>query len=222
VTTVEVEIKLQVLPTVEGGPAALFARLAEAEQLAGYPLGPARTMVVRDTYFDTDQGALAAARSGLRLRHEDGRAVVTLKVTREQDGALVAREEVEVPLEPEALEALIDRLRPLIGSVHVPFAAFAAGRPAGPLTPVLDVHTERVVRPVGEVALLSLDRVTYPGLAPDPYYDIEVEAVPDRADAALLHTLEAELQRLAGGQLCPAGQSKLERGLRLRQDAPWI
>lgn len=217
----EVEIKLQVPPTVAGGPAALFARLAEEERLAEYELGPVRTIQLRDTYFDTDRGALAAADSCLRLRHENGLALVTLKVAREREGALAARAEYEVPLEPENLTRLIDRVRLLIGPVRVPFAAFAAGRPAGPLLPVLDVHTERLARSVGQVATLTLDRVIYPGLAPEPYYDIEIEAAPDMPDVAVLRALEADLQRLAGGQLIPSEQSKLERGLRLRNYGEW-
>lgn len=217
----EVEIKLQVPPTVAGGPAAVFARLAEEERLAGYELGPVRTIQLRDTYFDTDQGALAAARSCLRLRHENGLTLVTLKVTREQVGALAARSEFEVPLDPENLTRLLDQIRLLIGPVRVPFAAFAAGRPAGPLLPVLDVHTERLARSVGQVATLTLDRVTYPGLAPEPYYDIEIEAAPEMSDVAVLRALEADLQRLFDGRLLPSSQSKLERGLRLRTYGEW-
>ncbi|WP_374711472.1 CYTH domain-containing protein [Symbiobacterium terraclitae] len=217
----EVEIKLHVPPTVPGGPAALFARLAEEERLAGYELGPVRSIQLRDTYFDTDKGALAAAASCLRLRHENGRALVTLKETTGRQGALAARAEYEVPLDPDRLTALLARIRLLIGPVRVPFAAFAAGRPAGPLLPVLDVHTERLERSVGAVATLALDRVTYPGLAPEPYYDIEIEAAPDMPDVAVLRALEADLQQLAGGHLIPSGQSKLERGLGLRNYGEW-
>lgn len=216
-TPVELEIKLRVLPTVPGGPGAFFAHLAAQEALAGFPLGPVRRTFVCDTYFDTDDGALARAGAGLRVRRLDGRTLVTLKVTRAQEGALTEREEYEAPLDLESLREVGERIRPLIGTGSVPFAAFAAGRPAGPLEPVLDVHTERVWRPIEGVGVLALDRVLYPGLDPDPYYDIEVEAAPDLADPSLLRRVEEALVAAAAGHLQPEGRSKLERGLALLQ-----
>lgn len=214
-TTLEVEIKLAVLPTVPGGPGALLERLASRETLAGFPLGAPERVVLRDTYFDTDDGALAGAGAGLRLRRENRRTLVTLKVTRARDGALTQREEYEAPLDLASLQEVVERIRPLIGPGTVPFAAFAAGRPAGPLEPVLDVCTERIVRTVGDVGTLSLDRVFYPGLAPEPYYDIEVEAAPGVGDPAVLRAVEEALAALAEGHLRPEGRSKLERGLAL-------
>ncbi|BAD39470.1 CYTH domain-containing protein [Symbiobacterium thermophilum] len=214
-TTLEVEIKLAVPPTVPGGPGALFERLAAQETLAGFPLGAAQRVALRDTYFDTDDGTLAGAGAGLRVRREDGRTLITLKVTQAREDALTRREEYEAPLDLASLREVVERIRPLIGPGTVPFAAFAAGRPAGPLEPVLDVRTERIVRTVGNVATLSLDRVLYPGLAPEPYYDIEVEAAPGLADPAVLRALEAALTAAADGHLRPEGRSKLERGLAL-------
>ena len=211
----EVEIKLEVLPTVPGGPAALFERLAAREELAGLPLGPVQTIAMRDTYFDTDDGALAAAGTGLRVRRENGRLLVTLKVKRAQEGSLTEREEYEAPLDLGSLREVVSRIRPLIGRGTVPFAAFAVGRPAGPLEPVLDVHTERLSRTIGEIGTLTLDRVLYPGLDAEPYYDIEVEAAADLVDPEPLRAVEAELLALAEGHLRAAGRSKLERGLDL-------
>ena len=89
----------------------------------------------------------------------------------------------------------MSRIRPLIGRGTVPFAAFAVGRPAGPLEPVLDVHTERLSRTIGEIGTLTLDRVLYPGLDAEPYYDIEVEAAADLVDPKPLRAVEAELPR---------------------------
>jgi len=215
VTTVEVEIKLEVLPTVPGGPGALFEQLASRETLAGFPLGPARRIRIRDTYFDTDDGALAKAGAGLRVRREEGRTLVTLKVMRAREGSLTRREEYEAPLDLATHREVVSRIRPFIGHGVVPFAAFAVGRPAGPLEPVVDVDTERIARTVGDIATLTLDRVVYPGLDPEPYYDIEVEAAPDVADPSILRAVEAELIELAGGHLRPTGRTKLERGLAL-------
>lgn len=214
--SVEMEVKLQVLPSVEGGPAAFFERLAGVDSLGGLRLGDVQPIDIRDVYFDTPDGRLAAARAGLRLRIENGKPLITLKVTRQQSGALSEREEYEYPLDEAGLDRVLARLRPLIGSEPVPRAEFAAGRPAGPLVPVLEVCTERRARSVGEAATLTLDKVTYPGLAPEAYYDIEVEAEPGLEDPSLLRALEQALTQLAGGQMRGVSQSKLERGLQLR------
>lgn len=211
----EVEIKLHVLPGVDGGPAAFFERLATIGSLAGTPLGRPARLVVRDLYYDTADGALAQAKAGLRLRVENGSALVTLKESRRRDGALTEREEIEHPLSAQHLAQVLTRIRPLVGPEPVSLDDFAAGRRAGPLVPVLEVVTHRVARQMGAVGTLTLDWVEYPGVGPEPYFDIEVEAAEGQVDESVLRRAEAELGRLAGGHLLPATMSKLERGLRL-------
>lgn len=212
----EVEIKLHVLPTVEGGPEALFERLATITSLAGEPLGPVERIALRDVYYDTVDGALARARAGLRLRVKNGARWITLKVSRHREGALTAREEYEEPLDDQHLRQVLARIRPLIGPDPVPLPELVAGQKAGPLVPVLDVRTARQARTAGETATLTLDRVEYPGLAARTYFDIEVEARTDLVGEVALRQAEAELSRLAAGHLAPSQMSKLERGLRLK------
>lgn len=216
----EVEIKLHLPPTIPGGAGAFFARLAGASSLGALPLGPLHQIALRDVYYDTAEGGLAATRSGLRLRVENGAALVTLKRTRRQEGALAVREEYEAPLSEASLAEVRVQLGELIGEAPLPLAEFAAGRAAGPLLPVLEVVTHRQARRVGEVAILTLDQVSYPGLQGEPFFDIEVEALPGSTDPALLRQLEAALQQLSGGRLLPSAASKLERGLRLRGGLP--
>lgn len=216
----EVEVKLCVSPGVEGGPAAFFQRLSRLDRLAGLPLGPAQHMALRDLYYDTSDRALARSRCGLRLRLEDGEALLTLKCTRRQEGGLVVREEHELPATAENLEQVLAPVRPLIGHDPVPLEELLAGRPAGPLHPVLDVVTYRTERPIAGLGRLVLDQVAYPGVADEPFFDIEVEAArpePDPAVEAALRRVEAELRRLGGEHLVPAAESKLGRGLRLAE-----
>lgn len=212
----EVEIKLTVRPAIPGGPDALFALLAELPSLSGLPLEPVRWLAVRDTYFDTADGVLARAGAGLRLRVENDRSLVTLKLNRTQRGALAQREEHEAELTQANLEAVLEHVRSAVGPGPFPVGDFAAPRPCGPLVPVLRVHTTRLARSMGAAAELTLDLVVYPDLAPEPYYDIEVEARDGAAGEPLLRRVGAELQALAHGQLEPAPESKLERGYRLK------
>jgi len=214
----EVEIKLHVEPEIDGGPAHFFDQVAKVASLGDLPLGPARRIALRDVYFDTADHALAKTGAGLRLRMEDDQALVTLKLSHRQDGALAARQEYEEPLTSEGLEGILAQLRPVIGPEPIPLDRFASGRTAGPLQPVLDVVTDRLARSVGEVAVLTLDRVTYPGLTVQSYWDIEVESRTGENAEPFLRRVERELTALAKGRLSPGSISKLERGLRLRSE----
>ncbi|WP_168014638.1 CYTH domain-containing protein [Halomonas salinarum] len=81
----EIELKLALGPT---GPEAL----RHHPRLAG--LAP-RTTRLGNTYFDTPEGELEAARMALRLRHVDDRLLQTLKTRGEGSGGLSTRGEWE-------------------------------------------------------------------------------------------------------------------------------
>jgi len=208
----EMEIKLTVRPAIAGGPDAFFAMLAELPDLAGLTLGPVHRFVVHDTYFDTQAGALAQAGSGLRLRVVNGRALVTFKQNRTQQGALAQREEYEAELTQPNLTAVLAHASPQVGPGPFPVTDFAQGRPCGSLVPILRVHTTRLARTVGDAAELTLDLVQYPDRSATAYHDVEVEGQAE----PLLRRAEAELQSLAHGHLDPATLSKLARGHRLK------
>ncbi|HEY3363652.1 MAG TPA: CYTH domain-containing protein [Symbiobacteriaceae bacterium] len=212
----EVEIKLHVKPSVAGGPLAFLTRMTKERHLGGFALGHLRQHEIWDLYYDTADGALAAAGAGLRSRMVDGKALITLKMNRVQEGALTQREEFEEPLDQERVDWVLSHVKDLVGEGPFPARAFFEGKPCGPLAPVLKVGTARLERPVGTVATLVLDVVKYPDLAPTAYFDLEVEATGGMAGEASLRTIETALHNLAGGQLMPATASKLERGLALK------
>lgn len=210
----EIEIKLSVMDSVAGGPLAFFGRLLEQAQLAGVGLGGVRKSAIRDVYYDTADGALARAGAGLRLRVQDRRHLVTLKLSRYQDGALTAREEFEEPLSQNRLTWVLSHVRALVGAGPFPVAGFQAGSLCGSLVPLLDLQTARLTRAIGREALLVLDTVVYADFNQTPFFDIEVEA--RSGGERLLRQVEEELHALAGGKIEPARYSKLERGLRLK------
>jgi inorganic triphosphatase YgiF len=214
----EVELKLIVKPAVAGGPIALFTKLSMQLQLAGLPLGSIYKYEIKDLYYDTADGTLAAAGIGLRCRVENERVLVTMKISRYQEGALVSREEFEEPLTQERLDWVLSHAGAYIEG---PFSAeaLAAGQPSGSLQPILVVGTARLVRPIGSVAKLVMDMVEYPGFSAHPIFEIEVEAVGGKGVEKVLRQVETELYALAGGDLAPAALSKLERGLKLKGKA---
>lgn len=81
----EVELKLALAP---GGPA----------QLAAHPLlatATATRLTLTNTYFDTPNGALGAARVALRLRQINGQTLQTVKTAGQGGGGLSSRDEWE-------------------------------------------------------------------------------------------------------------------------------
>lgn len=216
----EIEIKLNVRPTIEGGPVMLFLKLSMIPELAGRPLGEVIKAEIRDLYYDTEDGKLAAAGAGLRLRIVNGVPFVTLKLDKFQDGALVSREEFQEPVEQERLDWVLSHVRHLIGEGEVSAESFQSGKPVGPLVPVLEARTARLVRVIGDhEAELVMDMIEYPGYSINPYFDIEVESTSGEAGLTLLRAVETELYRIAGGDLAPANLNKLERGLKLKAKA---
>lgn len=213
----EVEIKLNVRPAIEGGPVLLFTRLTMHPQLGGEPVGGITKHEIQDIYYDTPDLTLAKAGVGLRFRMVDEKPFVTLKVNQFHEGALTRREECEEPLTQESLDSVLSHIKEFVGDGPFPLDAFRSGKPCGPLSPVLEVDTARLVRPIGSQAELTLDMVEYPVLSAYPFYDIEVESKTGKAGERFLRQVEEELQALARGDLAPAKMSKLERGIRLKQ-----
>lgn len=88
---VKTEFELKLI----GAPVDIAA-LAASPALARRALGAARTVRLVSTYFDTVDGALAAAGISLRLREGAGGRLQTLK--REKGGGSVSRREEEIAL----------------------------------------------------------------------------------------------------------------------------
>ncbi|MFN2156956.1 MAG: CYTH domain-containing protein, partial [Anaerolineae bacterium] len=119
-----------------------FDRLIEADRIAEYSVGQARTVRVRDTYLDTSQQRLLAAGYACRRRIREGRSdlLITLKGIGDTEGAVHRREELETLLDadqpPEAWPsgAARDRILQIAGD--------------SALRPIADVHQTRITKEV--------------------------------------------------------------------------
>ncbi|MFN2130681.1 MAG: CHAD domain-containing protein [Anaerolineae bacterium] len=192
-----------------------FDRLIEADRIAEYSVGQARTVRVRDTYLDTSQQRLLAAGYACRRRIREGRSdlLITLKGMGDTEGAVHRREELETLLDadqpPEAWPsgAARDRVLQIAGD--------------SALRPIADVHQTRITKEVtqGErqVAELSLDEWTLVGEGEaQTFFEAEVELLPlgtEEELAAIAAYMEHEWD------LVPETRSKFERALSLLQQA---
>jgi inorganic triphosphatase YgiF len=199
----EIELKLRLRPQ---DLAALRERLDA--------LAPARQLEVDNTYFDTPDLRLAAARAALRLRRvAHGRRhqwLQTLK-TDDRDAALAVRGEWETPAPGGRLDARRLEDSPLHRLLH---------GAAGPLAPVFrTVFSRRTWELLAHGAHLevALDegRIEAGGQSA-PILELEIELRSGTAGALF----DAALELGAGLSLLPFGASKAARGLRLAQQRP--
>lgn len=207
----ETELKLSLAP-------ADLPRLRAHPLLAAEP----RTRHLLNTYFDTPDHALAAARMAVRERMVDGQTLLTVKTAGSSLGGLSRRGEWEAPTAPGAFDfaALVDDA--------VLATQLLALRPR--LLPLFrtDFIRHTWVLPVGEARVeVALDQghISVPGSAsahgPDasePLLELELELLQGPEDA--LHTLATKLaHRPDGGTLAltPSDRSKAERGMALFQ-----
>lgn len=190
------------------GPEPLLA-LADAQRLGAARLGPSRRVEEIDTYVDTADGSLSAARWACRLRQREGRRIVSLKGPPEagSGGWLHRRPEVEGPgadgLDPggwPASEArtLVERL--------------SRGAPLAERFILRQVRVERGVEvDARRIGVLSLDDVLVEraGHIAGRVHVVELELAAAHADAeSTLSLLAAALERTEG--LVPEPRTKLE------------
>lgn len=213
----EIEIRLNVDLAIEGGPAALFAKILAQPKLANMPTGPVRAYEMFDVYYDTPDHRLAQNGIGLRLRVKGREAFVTMKRGGSINGALTSREEVEEPLDQARLDWVMSLIKEFVGEGPFPVEAFASGQECGGLTPSLEIRQARTEIHVGNLAVVSLDVVEYPGVVASPFFDLEVEAKQGKLSESILREIERELYAMADGDLRPAPVSKLQRGLNFKR-----
>jgi inorganic triphosphatase YgiF len=213
----EIEIRLNVNLAIEGGPAALFAKILARPKLANLPTGPVRAYEMFDVYYDTPDLKLAQNGIGLRLRVKGQEAYVTMKRGASQNGALTRREEVEEPLDQARLDWVMSLIKEFVGEGPFPVEAFANGKECGGLVPSLEIRQARTEIFVGNMAVVALDVVEYPNVVASPFFDIEVEAKQGKLSETVLREIERELYALADGDLRPAPISKLQRGLNFKR-----
>lgn len=168
-------------------PGDVLDAVAALRELAGFELRPRPDETIRDVYFDTPDGRVAAAGGALRAREVGGRTLLTIKWP---SGSAGARVELEEEWPGRAWETLRAELGAELDLPATPPAADAAEalRLSG-LEVVQERETRRRVRdvapPGGErLAELAVDSVAYrlPG-GPVRLHEVEIEA--KTADAAV-------------------------------------
>lgn len=178
--------------------------------LGPYTLEPAPEPEHQEnTYFDTADGRLAAARHGLRVRRIGSRSLITLKGPASLDaGAVHRRAEHEFPgASPD----------PVTWPPGAPRELALALTGGAPLFPTVAVSTERrilhVERGGVQVAELCLDRgVLRGGRRERPFVELEIELLAG-GDASDLAGIAAELAHYM--TLVPEPRSKLMRATAL-------
>ena len=191
-----------------------FQRLLGLDSLAGLRLAPVPPVDVGDRYYDTPDGALAAAGMACRVRSEGPRVFGMVKGVGHAEGAIHQRFEQEIelerPLSPAGWPA--GELRDLVERL-------SRGKP---LQPLFDLEQQRHRRMASQggaaagraVAEISLDRVVvrHVGTVLDRYLELEAELLP-AGSVADLDRLAAHLVEEWG--LEPERSSKFERAMAL-------
>jgi inorganic triphosphatase YgiF len=203
---IEVELKY-----LASGPAVL-ERLAAEPRLGPAELGPPRTVTEIDSYLDTRDGRLGAARWACRLRERDGSVRISLKGPPEPGaaGAVHRRPELEGPAgagrdpgawPPSDARDLLDRVR--------------AGEPLVERLQLRQARTERAVDVADDrIGTLTLDVVAVEAEGRDggTLYVVELELAADGASGeARLDELRAALDSTDG--LVADDLTKLEHAL---------
>jgi triphosphatase len=181
--------------------------------LGEYVLEPAPAPELQEnTYYDTADGRLAAARHGLRVRQLPGRALITLK-----GPATVDERGVHRRVEHEFPGADPDPASWPPGAARELGMALTGGMALAPIAAVSTRrHILHAVRDGVVVAELALDRGVLRGVGREqPFTELEIELLPaGEADdiAALAAALEKQIT------LAPEPRSKLQRALALRDE----
>lgn len=164
--------------------------------LAAAPAGEDETRQLTSIYFDTPDGALAAAGVSLRIREWNGRRVQTLK-----RGKGVSREEHEAPVAGRVPDSSLGPLREMLTGAQI--AALA------PSLQVRITRRQRLIRYGGAEIELAADigEVTAGGrTSPICELELELKSGPRKA----LFALARELYRSAPLRL--SFESKSSRG----------
>ncbi|HZQ10259.1 MAG TPA: CYTH domain-containing protein [Anaerolineae bacterium] len=187
--------------------------LSTLKRLNGYTLGAAKTLSMRDTFYDTPQHNFRAARQVLRVRQRsDGRFIVTLKGDTERRDAIHSRSEIEVTLK-KLNKGHLD-----IAAMPSPELRHALTQIAGeqPLAPLMSIQQRRTVRAVRHARRMigewSSDRVQFrAGTRRRVFYELEIEL----KKSGTVNDLEKIAEVLAREwRLLPQWESKFARALK--------
>lgn len=191
---------------------AMWLKLQTVDQIAGYALSPGKTKQVHDTFMDTPDQSILAARHVCRKREVAGQIVMTLKSGQTVEGAVHRREELEITLERELPIGqwppgeIRDRLLSIVGDVA--------------LVPLFDQRQTRVIRWAAKanrvVAEMSVDKVELSiGGRAQRYFEVEFELkeVGTEDDLAVIAACLQNEWRLQ-----PEQRSKFARALALASE----
>jgi len=157
-----------------GDQEAAAAKVAALEAVGRFRLRHRPAQRIRDTYLETGDGALGAARVAFRVRELDGSPLLTLKADAVRSGLAARRLELEAPWSAAALGMVLEELRRRGIEVVDPPEGAGAGEPLADLAglglrPTQTRETTRTPRDVlegddaaaGPVAELTVDDVGY-------------------------------------------------------------
>lgn len=186
--------------------ATVTEQMKTVESIDAFQIAPGKTIRVHDTYLDTRDRRLLAAGYACRRRKQDNRLLITLKQIRSVEGAIHAREELEIVLSQDVPPAewsdspARERVLSLIGDK--------------PLRKLFELRQTRVQRDVLKdnvvIAEWSVDQAqARVGTAALQFAELEIES-KGGTEADLTH-IAALVQ--SEWNLAPEPQSKFERAL---------
>jgi hypothetical protein len=171
-------------------------RVAALEAVDRFLLRPRPPQRIRDTYVDTGDGALSAARVAFRVRELDGQPLLTLKAAPVRTGLAAERLELEAPWSAAALGAALEELRRR--GVQLPDApeGAGAGEPLADLTGLGLLPTQ--IRDTTRTPRDALE-----GGQPDagPVAELTIDDVAYRLPAGTARLLEVEVEAKGPGGL---------------------
>jgi len=168
---------------------AAARKVAGLEAVGRFRLRPRPAQRIRDTYLDTRDGALGAARVAFRVRELDGSPLLTLKADAVRSGLAAQRLELEAPWSAAALGMVLEELRrrgiellepPGRAGVGAPLADLA-GLGLRPTQTRETARTPRDVLEAGDQAAL-------------PVAELTVDDVGYRLPAGTARLLEVEVE----------------------------
>jgi inorganic triphosphatase YgiF len=175
---------------------AAAARVAGLEAVGRFRLRQRPAQRIRDTYLDTGDAALAAARVAFRVRQLDGSPLLTLKADAVRSGLAAQRLELEAPWSAAALGTVLEELRRRGIELPEPNEVAGVGEPLADLAglglrPTQLRDTTRTPRDV-----LEADDP-----AAGPVAELTVDDVGYRLPAGTARLLEVEVEAKGGGGL---------------------
>jgi inorganic triphosphatase YgiF len=169
-------------------PAGLLDEIASLNGIGPFSFVHKRTLVLRDTYYDTQAQSLSSQGIALRTREKSGSTLICIKRNEHVDdhGAAI-REELELPISEQNIPQIIQALKELplsIERLRLRIDAMRESLKDIGLIPIQDRQTQRTtqditssLKPGKIIAELALDTVSYIiGGGKVLHFEIEVEA----------------------------------------------